>query len=67
MTREWRPETVAFMRAVLRAGGERRISTRSKYRSLALCLARDGMVRTVHHANGVATYRVTDAGRAEFS
>jgi hypothetical protein len=66
MTRLWYPRTVAFMTAVLRAGGERRVSQRSKFSSLARCLARDGMLRVAEYSAGVATYRVTDAGRAEF-
>lgn len=67
MKRVWYPHTVRFMRALLRAGGERLVSQRSKFRTLAICLQRDGMLELASYSAGVAHYRATARGRAEFA
>jgi hypothetical protein len=67
MSSRWYPETRRFMRALLRAGGSRLVSQRSKFRALAMCLRREGMLELASYAGGVAHYRATERGRAEFA
>lgn len=67
MSPRWYPHTVRFMRAMLRAGGSRLVSQRSKFRALARDLHRLGMLELAGYSAGVAHYRATERGRAEFA